>query len=477
MSMRSIGLRRTAVVLAMVVMAVSGPWPLAAAPAGRASVLLTRAQADSLVTVRPSAVRDRALTEWARRANANDLTWVLRRPAAQFGALERPLLEAVLASLPPARGELRQRLMARRTLASGRGAKRTDVSGLELGALRPYASVFRIAVVLPDEGDYASYGRTLRAALADGLAFDRAADALPITLDTLGTGDSDPARVAAALQQAVAASDIVVGELLSTPTQALATGARLAGVVLVSPTATDERIGRIGGQVFQLGPSAEMRAHALAEAVLGHERHTLAIVGTAPGIRSTFASAFAREVEERGGKVARREVLGGDAVRAATVAAAVKAAEVDVLLWEGGTREAETLVRALATVGAALRMCGGPALAPDGFRAAARPLLEGVTWVDDVWRSPEPVRTRLDSLATVTGTRAGSLWLRGWLVGRRLAAAIDAGARTSSEVAAALRARDPALAASGYLDLASDGVLLPVYTVRRGRAVVADANQ
>ncbi len=457
----------------MAVVTVSGPRPLAAAPAARTSVLLTRAQADSLVTARPSPQRDRALTDWARRTNANDIVWLLRRPAAEFGTLERPLLDAALAALPPARGELRQRLLARRTLAAGRGAKRTDASGLELAALRPYASVFRIAVVLPDEGDYALYGQTLRAALADGLAFGRASDAPAIMLDTLGTGASDPARVAAALQQAVATSDIVVGELLSTPTQALATGTRLAGLVLVSPTATDERIGRIGRQVFQLGPSAEMRARALAEALLGRERHTLAIVGSASGIRGAFAAAFAREVEERGGKVARREVLGADAARAATVAAAVKAAAVDVLLWEGGTREAEVLVRALATVGAALHMCGGPALAPEGFRASARPLLEGVTWVDDVWRSPEPVRARLDSLAARTGTRAGSLWLRGWLVGRRLAAAIDAGARTPSEVAAALRATDPVLAAGGYLDLASDGVLLPVYTVRRGRAVGA----
>lgn len=433
-----------------------------------------RPQADALVRAGSSPARDRALSAWARKAPANDVVWVLRHSSQEMGTAELPVLEAALAALPAARSELRQRWLARQAAIAPRMLRRGQPLLPDLRGLRPYASVFRVAVLLPDDGEYAGYGYMLRAAIADGLAFGRSASAPSIAIDSLGTGDSDGERVASAFEKAAAASDIMVGELLSAPTRALATAARSSGIVLISPTATDERIGAIGPRVFQIGPGTEARARALADAVLGREAHTLAIAGNAAGIRGAFANAFVREAEARGGKVVRRNVAAADAGSAANLAASLKASGADVVFWDGGTREAEALVRALAANGASLRLCGGPNLAPEGFRSSARPLLEGVTWVEDMWRASDPVRSRLDSLATRTGTRAGSLWLRGWLVGRRIAGAIDEGARTSGEVAAALRARDSTMAANGYLDLTREGVTLPVYTVRSGRAVVAE---
>ena len=101
----------------------------------------------------------------------------------------------------------------------------------------------------------------------------------------------------------------------------------------------------------------------------------------------------------------------------------------------------------------------------------ARFCVEGVTTIDDSWRLAAPERARLDSLATATGTRAGTVWTRGWLIGRAIARAIDGGACTASEVATALRASDPWFAERGFLDVTADGARLPLYTVHNGRAI------
>lgn len=451
--------------------------PVFAAPAVRGPLIVTRQQADSLATSAPSPARDKALAEWAKRARTRDVVWVLRRSAAELASAELPLLDGALASTPPERAALRQRLLARRALAAPRALKKGETPLPDLAALHPYTSVFRVAALFPDAGEYAGYGRALRAALADGLAYGRSADAPAFELDTLGTGDSDPARVAAALERTAGRADVIVGELLSSPTLSLATATRLTGQVLVSPTATDERIHQVGPRVFQLGPAVAVRAHVLAEAVLRDAPHSVAIAGSAAGIRGAFATAFALEVEARGGKVVRRDVVPASGPEVALLAASLKASGADVLLWDGSSRDAEALVRALATAGAALRVCGGPALAPEAMRPAARPLLEGVTYVDDDWHLPAATRVRLDSLAAATSTRSGSQWTRGFLAGRCIAAAVDAGALTASEIADQLHAPGDTTRAGGFLDLTSEQATLMIYVVRHGKAVEARGAQ
>src|SRR5207249_5515916 len=188
---------------------------------------------------------------------------------AELGGAEPGLLDAALAATPPARDELRQRWLARRLLAAPRSGRKGEPGLPDLSLLRPHASVFRIAVLLPDSGETRGYAVQVRAALDEGLSYGRAAGAPPIVLDSIGTAAGDPARVAAGLAQARLRSDVVVGELLSVQTLALATGSVLAGVVLVSPTATDERIGRVGARVFPGGPGAETSARVPGEIVLG----------------------------------------------------------------------------------------------------------------------------------------------------------------------------------------------------------------
>ncbi|MCE9626322.1 MAG: ABC transporter substrate-binding protein [Candidatus Eisenbacteria bacterium] len=474
MRMRSRGCGLLFVLCAALSLPVSAQAAVARAVAPR-SVL----EADSLVRTVANPARDRFLAEWAKRASMNELVWLLRRPASELGSAEPVLLDAALAQCAPARTSLRDCLLARRALAvPQKPARKGEPVWPSLAALRPYASVYRVAVITPDLGEYGGIGPVLRAALLEGLHAGRAPGALAFAMDSAGTGDSDPVLVAAAAESLFARSDVIVGELLSPPTTSLATAARVSGHTLVSPTATDERIGRMGPQVFQLGPSAALRGRRLATRMSeGSPTPVIAVLGSRASLAAPFASAFTAEARERTGREIAQHVLPQDPAAIAALARTVKGSNASVLMCDASARELEPLVRALASEGASVRMCGGTALAPEGFRASARPLLEGVTYIDDGWRLPAADRSRLDSLAVATGTRAGSVWTRGWLVGRAIARAVDGGACTAHEVADALRKGDAWLAERGFLDVSPEGATLPLYTVHNGRSIVLSDTQ
>ena len=384
---------------------------------------------------------------------------------------ERELVTRALELTPPERAELRARLQSRLALAAlaspRKHSKEPIASRAELMSSRPYASPFRVAALLPDRGDYADYGAQVRGGLAAGLATSQ----VPLDLWSCGTGDDDAPRAAAALDSAAKRCAIVVGELLSVPTRALATASRFMGLPLVSPSATDESIGRIGPAVFQVGPASRERAQVLANSVLAGKARRVAVVASSRAMDSEFVRSFVAEAESLAGRIVRRDAYASGALEFRSTARAVKASGAEVLLWDGESREAEALVRALAAEGVSVRICGGEALAPEQFHAGARTWFEGVTYVAEDWKLTAPQQAWLDSLARGAGSKAGPLWTRGFLAGRRIAAAIDAGARAPGELAAALRHRESTMREAGMLEVTFEGARLPVYGVQRGKAV------
>src|SRR5262249_53260783 len=140
--------------------------PLAAPP--RVPAPRSSAGADSLAASVSGPARDRALTEGARHAGATPLAWLPRRSRARLGGTEAGLVDAALAATPPARDELKQRWLARRLLELPRSGRKGEPGLPDLSRLRPYASVFRLAVLHPDSGETAGYAAQVRAALAQG---------------------------------------------------------------------------------------------------------------------------------------------------------------------------------------------------------------------------------------------------------------------------------------------------------------------
>ncbi|HTR96869.1 MAG TPA: ABC transporter substrate-binding protein [Candidatus Acidoferrales bacterium] len=429
-----------------------------------------RAGADHLATLPESGERDDRLASWARNASLDDVLWVLRREPAQLGRAESALLAAALKRVPPARAELRRQLEVRALRADPRAARRAGLPPEALELRRCGASAFRVGVLLPDRGDYAGYASEVRAGIDVGLRAGTPPGAPLPESEFHGTGDGDAAIGAAALDSVSRTCDAVIGELLSVPTTALAAAARVYGLPLVSPTATDEGIGGIGPTIFQVGPSSALRARALARAVVRPGLRVGILTSSANG-RAPFVDAFAAAAESLGAKLVRRDVYPAGTIDFHLASRSVRTFGAEVLFWDGESREADGLLRQLAADGVSVRLCGGAALAPEQFHTTSRSLLEGVTWVADDWVLAPTDAARLDSLARARGDKPGPLAVRGYLAGRRIADAIAAGARTPGEIAAHLRPAEAGARTAGFLDVAPDGATLPVYTLNRGHAV------
>lgn len=431
---------------------------------------LTRVTADALAGAPDATGRESRLTDWARRAPLDDVLWVLRRPGSELGKAERALVQAAYDRAPAARAELRRRLELRRALVDASGGRKSAREVSELELQRPRASVWRVGAVLPDEGDYAGYGDALRIALEAGLAWGRT-DGFAFDVVARGSGDNEPARAIAALDTLSRQCGVIVGELLSPPTFALASGTRMLGMPLVSPTATDETIGRSGPMVFAVGPSSEERAIALARAMLDTRGRKLAMLTSQSSANDPFVKAFAAAAESLGARIVRRDTYASGSTDFRILSRGLRTFGAEVLFWDGESREAAALLRQMAADGISIEVCGGSALSPERLHAEARPLLQGVRWVSDDWKLPAAQQATLDSLAKARGDRAGAVWVRGFLAGRRIAAAVDGGARTPAELAARLRHRDGTIRAAGFLECTLDGARLPIHVVQKGKSV------
>ncbi len=440
---------------------------------------LTDARAvDRLLATPRGGAPDRAILEWAGRAGLPELLFVLRHSPAELGALEPELVRQALERTPPARTALRARLVARLAVAAPRRARallgELSADPAVLG-LRAYASPFRVAALLPDSGDYQSYGREVRAGLEAGLALRDAELALPLELASFASGSDQPAVLAAALDSATGRCAVVVGELLSVPTLALATAARLSGFPLLSPTATDESVGSTAPSVFQIGPSGLQRGAALALAVMAGRTPRIGILVSSARVREALPLGFERAAVGLGASVVWRDRYAPGTLNFQAQSRALLERKVEVLLWDGDSREAEALFRQLARDRVQVRVCGGESLSPEQFHSETVPLLEGVRYVADDWRLTPAREASLDSLVRARGdTPIPSLNVRGYLAAQLIADAVAGGALCGEEIVAALASRvgdDPYLRAHGFLDCTAVGARLQLFTVSHGHGV------
>jgi len=443
-----------------------------------AASALTIQDADRWVASPPGDARDRALRAWIPAADLADLMFVLRQPPEVLGAYEAPLVRAALERCVPSREALHRRLLLRSALADPARAKK---DWGELGALAPAfatrarASVFRLGALLPDSGHYEPYARAVLAGIDAALADANSVSPHPLERRVWSTGGDTPERAAAALDSAGTSAGVLVGELLSVPTLAIASGARLLELPLVSPTATDEAIGRVGPSVFQVGPSGAARGEALALAVLkGGAKHVGVL--TADDLSDgSFARGFADAATAAGASVDWRGTFAPGTPDFRATSRLLITKKLDALFFDGEARDAAALLRQLTKDQVVIQLCGGEGLSPDEHHADTRVLLEGVTFVAEDWRVPQGIQARLDSLAQTIGEeRGGSLFVRGYYAGRMVAAAVASGALAPEEVTAFLREHldpRPLAAASNFLDCAGEGAKLRLYTVERGKAV------
>jgi len=457
-------------VLLFALAALAGPLPAAA----KAKPTLDLAAADSLAGSPASRDRDRALEEWAKHAPLPDLMYVLRRE--RLGEVEEKLLREALARTPGDRAALQRRLILRLDRVAPRDAarlaRRLETSAN--GPTRPGGSVFRLAALLPDSGSYESYGKALVLGLEIGLARSAARER-PVELVYHPSGDDDPARALAAFDSAADEAGCVVGELLSQPTLALAAGSRFLGVPLVSPTATEEDVGRLGTSIFQIGPSGTQRGAALARAVIDRRGLKVGLLVSNRRESLAFADGFATAAESLGSTIAWRDSYLAGSLSFRTESRTLALRNVDVLFWDGEAREAEALVRQLASDRLNVRLCGGSDLDPAVQHGSMRSLLEGARYAGQDWRLAPASQALLDSLVRARGeVEANRLHACGYLAARLVISAVESGALCPEELTLALAkqvGRAPYLAARGFIDWPPAEATLPIYSVKNGRGV------
>jgi len=464
---------RAALALAAAGVLLAGARPAPVEGAAPPAILNARA-ADSVATHHPSTNERKSLERWAESASLADLVWILRRDPAELGDVGPKIAAAAYRKAAPDRAALRQRLWARlddqgrKSLGKGGGAA---IPAEAAPIARPMASVFRVAAILPDSGDYAEFAREVRIGLAAGLASVPVPGGTP-ELELWSNGVDDPARGAAALESASRHCGVLVGELLSVNTIALATGARLLGLPLISPTATDEAVGTVGPAVFQIGPSGWSRGAALARSMIDRKGLRVgALVSGAPE-HNAFALGFGATAESLGGISAGTQGYpAGTTFRDEVRVLGLQ--RLDAMLWDGETSEAETLLGELARQKVSVRLCGGEELSPDRVHADSRLLLDGVRIVSDEWRLAAGQQAALDSTVAARGeAQSTAIHARGWLAGRVIAEALASGALCPEEVTAQLASRCGAgtwLASHRFLDVFREGATLPLVTVSRGR--------
>lgn len=325
-------------------------------------------------------------------------------------------------------------------------------------------SVFHVDLFVPLTGDYEAYGRSLRAGFEMAMAEDHGPRPIHLVVhETEGEGWRAAREGKRALDDG---AGVLVGDVLTVPTLVLAGIANQTGIPLLSPSATDPRVGATGPLVFQTGAPVDAQARALARyAVQTDKRRAIA----APAdLDSVFLSAFDAEARQLGAKLVRVPASRG--LRDfKPVASELARAHADAVLLPLDPEQAELWVAGLMKQGVFLPYLATDALDPQGFHADTRRVLEGMVTVSTDYALPERTFARVDSLAHAAyGLSADRFVRRGYLTGRLIAETIAAGADSPASFAAALRKRSGSL---GFVRYEASEASLPILSVRRGQLV------
>ncbi len=177
------------------------------------------------------------------------------------------------------------------------------------------AATGRIGVLAPVTGRYARFGNAFQAGVRQALTTGPRRDGAPWEM-VLEDSEGDPVGAALATRRLCGehAVQVVIGSLLSASTAVAALVADRHGVPVVSPTATNERLGELGGHVLQTnltGPvEAEILGRLCTEVLL--KRRYAVIRPDAPEA-AALARHFLAAVTARGGEVVDEQLFDASA--------------------------------------------------------------------------------------------------------------------------------------------------------------------
>jgi len=300
----------------------------------------------------------------------------------------------------------------------------------------------RIGVVVPLSGRYALFGKTFVNGLR--IAIDEHnRDYRPALSLILHDSEGDPlvgARKARWLLKDHGVS-LLVGEVLSANTAPLAAATQVLGAVLISPSATNERLAILGDGVFQLyiGPNAT--ASALARQLAGESaQSSVAMLVARTADDSLQAVAVAKSCDFAAVRVLATERVRPDEADLSKHLEKLHAKKPTALVLIGPPRMIGVVGAQLATVWPKARVFGFQSMDPENLSEESREGLEGaIFFVEDYALDGAPrdtFETHYQRAFKETPTRMS---VRGYLTGLAIDRAVEAGCISASQLREALR--------------------------------------
>lgn len=309
---------------------------------------------------------------------------------------------------------------------------------------RAATGLTRIGVVVPLTGRYERFGRTLVNGFR--LAIDQHNRAFAPTLSlVLHDSEADPltgARKARWLLRDHGVS-ILVGELFSVNTAPLAAAAQVTGAILLSPSATNERLAILGDGVFQLHVSDRVLSQALVRLITaGGKKPPLAILAAATREDSLRAIALAAACRSAELTVAGLDQAPPGVADLSDALVALRGRKAAALALVGPPRFVGNAAAQLPSLWNGVPVYGFESLDPDGLNAEARGALEGAEFVTPDYALTGALRDSFETrYQAAYGEVPTRMSVRGYLIGLALTRAIEGGAASAPMLREALRAQ------------------------------------
>ncbi len=300
----------------------------------------------------------------------------------------------------------------------------------------------KVGIVVPLSGRFERYGETFVNGLR--IAFEEHdREFAPTVSLVLYDSEGDPlvgARKARWLLKDHGVS-LLIGELFTAGTAPLAAATQVVGAVLLSPSATNERLATLGEGVFQLHVGQAALAGALARFAKGTNARASVAVLSADGVDDSLAvRSLTAACAEAGVPLAAVERVSESTVDVTKQIAALKAKRATVLVLVGPPRLIGIAAPQIRSAWPGVLVAGFESLDPEGLTREAREALEGASFFAPDYALLGAPR---DSFAGVyersfkePPTRMS---VRGYLVGLAVTRALQAGCVNAAQLREALR--------------------------------------
>lgn len=168
----------------------------------------------------------------------------------------------------------------------------------------------RIGALLPLTGEAASYGEDCRRGIELALLDAKQKYQQPIDIVFEDT-KADPKVAISAFNKLANVDRVqaVIGGMFSSTTLAVAPLAQQAGIILLTPTAADEKIPATGDHIYSIYPSASSEGRFMANSLEPQATERVAVLYQNQTATKAIANAFAAAIQHRGGSVVLNESI------------------------------------------------------------------------------------------------------------------------------------------------------------------------